>query len=127
MRLLVAGIPSGDGVSITGGPHYIRIGGIGNRESGFAPSHVAVPTCLPGIHGHAGTAHVPVILHVAVEVIGNLVIHGDVVHLADGQGDTVESATVDRVDDHPAVIRNDEAIRIGRIDPDVVGIPSPAD
>src|SRR5882757_1046395 len=127
MRLLVAGIPSGYGVPIAGGPHYIRIGSIGDRESGFAPSHVAVPTSLLGIHRHAGTAHVPVVLHVAVEVVGNLLIHGDVIHLADGQGDTVKSTPVDGRDEHPTVIRNNEAVGIERIDPDVVGITSPAD
>src|SRR6266702_6387182 len=127
MRLLVSGVPPGHGVSIACGPHDIRIGGIGNRESGFAASHVAVPTCLPGIDGHAGTAHIPVILHVAVEIVGNLVIHGDVVHLPDGQGDAVETAAVDRCDDHPAVVCNDETIRVGGINPDVVRIAAPAD
>ncbi len=39
----------------------------------------------------------------------------------------MEAAAVNRRDDHPAIIGNHEAVGIGRIDPDVVGIAAPAD
>ena len=42
----------------------------------------------------SGPAHVAVVLHVAVEVVGNLVVHGDVVHLADRQLHAMEAASV---------------------------------
>ena len=127
MRFLISGIPPRHRVAVAGSPHDIRIGGVGNRKARLAPSHVAVPTGFMRIDRHARAAHVPVVLHVAVKVVRNLIVHGHVVHLADGQGDTMEAAPVDRRDDHPTVVGDHEAIGIGRIDPDVVGIAAPAD
>ena len=127
MRLLVPGVPACDLVAVAGGPHDVGIFGVGNRKAGFAPSHVAVPICFLGIPRHHRAAHVAVILHVAIEIVGNLIVHGDVVHLADGQYDAVEAATVQRGNNQPGVVGDHEAIRVDRIDPDVVGIAAPAD
>src|ERR1035438_9345041 len=124
---LVPSVPAGNGVSIAGSPHHVWIDWIGNGEAGFATAHLAVPSRFLGIHGHTRAAHVPVILHIAVEVVWNLVVHGDVVHLADGQSNTVEPAAVDRSNDHAGVIGNYKAVWIGGIDPDVVCVSAPAD
>src|SRR5580704_6198746 len=127
MCLLVAGIPASDGVAITGGPDDVWIGGIGDGEARLAASHVPVPTRFVGVERHTGPAHVPVILHVAVEVVGNLLVHSHVIHLPDGQSDAVKSAAVHGGDDQACIVGDHETIGIGGIDPDVVRVAAPAD
>jgi hypothetical protein len=39
-------------------------------------------------------AHGAVVLHVAIDHVGNLVVDRDVVHLPDGQRDAIEAAPV---------------------------------
>src|SRR5262249_22322461 len=92
-----------------------------------ASAHATLPAGLLGIDGNAGAAHVPVVLHVAVEVVGDLVIDRNVVHLPNWQRDAMEPAPVYRRDEHPGIVGDDETVRIGRIDPDVVGVAAPAD
>src|SRR4029077_6015917 len=113
-------------VPVAGRPHDIRVSGIGQGEPGFATSHVTIPAGFLRINGYAGTTHVPVVLHVAVEVVGHLVIDCDVIHLADRQRDAVEPATVHGGDEHAAIVGDDEAVGVGGVDPDVVGIAPPA-
>src|SRR5713226_8360238 len=87
----------------------------------------SIPTGLLRINGHARTAHVSVVLHVAVEIVGDLVVYIDVVHLADRQRNTMEPAAVNGGDVHAGVVGDYKAIGIGGIDPDVVSVAAPAD
>ena len=43
------------------------------------------PEAAEGADLERGAAHGRVVLHVAVEVIRDLIVYGDVIHLADGQ------------------------------------------
>src|SRR5690348_5330305 len=91
-RHFVARIPAGDFVAVAGGPYDVGIGEVGEGKTGFAAAHVVVPAGIGTVavtHGGrvAGPAHGAIILHVAVNVVGDLVVHGDVIHLADGQSD----------------------------------------
>ena len=76
--------------------------------------------------GTLGPTHVAVILHVAIEVVGSLVVYGHVIHLADRQRDAVKAATVHGGDDHSSVICDHKAIGICRINPNVVSVSTPA-
>ena len=71
------------------------------------------------------TAHGAVVLHVAVDVIGHSVIHGDVVHLPDGQRHAMDAAAVVGGDVHAAVVGDDNAIGVPRIHPDIVRVAAP--
>src|SRR4051812_39801031 len=118
-------IPAGNFVAIAGCPHYLGIGEVGNRATGLAASHRVIPSGLARVDGNAGPAHVSVVLHVAVEVVGNLVVHIDVVHLPDGQSRAMKTAAVNRGDVHAAIVGDDKAIGILRIDPDIVRVSAP--
>src|SRR5579864_2336197 len=86
-----------------------------------------IPACFSGIHGDAGTAHIPVVLHVAVEVVRDLVVDVDVVHLANWKSSAVKTAAVHRRNAEAAVIGDHKAIGIGGIDPDIVRVSAPRD
>src|SRR5246500_5946368 len=84
-----------------------------------------IPACFPGIHGDAGTAHIPVVLHIAVEVVRDLIVDVDVVHLADWKSSAVKTATVHRRNAEAAVIGDHKTIGIDGIDPDIVRVSAP--
>src|SRR2546421_1977683 len=126
-RVLMASIPTGDLVAITSGPNDIGVSQIWNGEAGLATPHAAIPTGLLRIDGHAGAAHVSVVLHVAVKIVRNLIVDVDVVHLADGKSDVVEAAAVHGGDVHSGVIGDYKTIGIGGIHPDIVSVSSPTD
>ena len=125
--MLGASVPAGNFIPVASGPHDVGIGQIRNGEAGFATTHRVIPTGFAGVYGHAGAAHVPIVLHVAVEVVRNLVVNVDVVHLADGQSNAVKTAAVHGRNLHAAVVGDHEAIGIGGIDPDVVSVSAPRD
>src|SRR5205807_108654 len=93
-RMLIAGVPTRDFVAVASSPDDIRVGRIRHREAGFAATHAVVPSGLLVVDRHARTPHVPIVLHVAVDVVGNLIVHINVVHLTDGKIYAVESAPV---------------------------------
>src|SRR5205085_2720223 len=92
-------------------PDDVAVGGVWDGEAGFASTEVVLP--LPattaaasaetaasasagvahaghvgsGLHHVAGAAHGAVVLHVAVDLVGHVVIDGDVIDLADGESD----------------------------------------
>ena len=98
------------------------------RDSASAPEP-AVPSGdrSPGrgFGGRAEASHRPVVLHVAVDVIGDVVVHGDVVHLADGERNAARRFPVIIGHEHPAVVGDEDAAGVGRVDPDVMGVPAP--
>src|SRR5215831_1415985 len=124
-RAFGLGVPASDFVAVTTGPDDVRIGWIGKSETRFASAHATLPT---GFHDaavferrrDAGPAHVRAVLHVGIDVIRNLVVHGDVVHLANWKLNTMEAAPVNGRNVEAAVVGDDKAIGILRIDPDVV-------
>src|SRR5437016_13280784 len=81
-RVLMASIPTGDLVAIASGPNDIGVSQIWNGEAGLATGHAEIATGLLRIDGHAGAAHVCVVLHVAVKIVSGLVVELSVVHLA---------------------------------------------
>src|SRR6266852_6601496 len=125
--MLMASIPTGDLVAVASSPNDIGIGQIRNGEAGLATAHTAIPSRFLRIHRHAGTAHVSVVLHIAVEIVGDLVVDVDVVHLADWKSHAVEAAAVNGGDDHPGIISDHKTIWIGGVDPDIVSVSAPAD
>src|SRR5579859_4267219 len=88
-------IPASHFIAVAGGPNYIGIGRIRNGKAGFTTAHVVIPSRYPRIDRHAGAAHVSVILHVGVDVVGNLVIDVHVIHLSDRQLNSVKATAVD--------------------------------
>src|SRR5229473_4344187 len=98
-RSLGSGVPASHFVAVATGPDNVRIGWIRKGKSRFATAHSAIPS---GINyaaifergGYARAAHVWSVLHVAIHVVRDLVIYGDVIHLSDGELHTVESAAV---------------------------------
>src|SRR5215469_13611702 len=110
MGFLGPRVPASDFVAITGGPNDIGIGHVGQSESGFAAAHRVIPpnfaetTESETSERSAGPAHVSVVLHVCVEVVGNLVVDSDVIHLADWQLNAVEAAAVNGADVQAAVV-----------------------
>src|SRR5579862_247821 len=118
-------IPARDFVAVAGGPNNIWIRPIGDSEAGLATAHRVIPACFPEVNWHAGTAHVPVVLHVAVEVIRNLVIDIDVIHLPDRQIHAMEAAAMNCSDVHAAVVGNHEAVGVVRINPYIVIVATP--
>src|SRR6266436_2593143 len=126
-RMLVAGIPTGDLVAIASSPNDIGIGQIRNGEAGLATAHAMIPSCFLRVHGHAGAAHVSIVLHIAIEVVRNLVVDVYVVHLADWKCHAMESATVNCSNEHSRVIGDYETIRVGWINPDIVSVAAPVD
>ena len=125
--MLDPSIPASNGIPVASSPHHIWIGQVRNGVAGFATTHRVIPTGFAGVYGYAGAAHVPIVLHVAVEVVRNLVVNVDVVHLANGQSNSVKTAAVHGRNLHASVVSNDEAIGIGGIDPDIVSVPAPRD
>src|SRR5277367_4694048 len=87
-------IPPRDLVAIARGPDDVGIGEVWNSKARFAAAHVTIPPRFLRIDGHAGAAHVPVILHVAVEIVGSLVVDSNVVHLSNGKSDAVKTSAV---------------------------------
>src|SRR5712692_8147733 len=98
-RSFGSGVPASHFVAVATGPDNVRIGWIRKGKSRFATAHSAIPS---GINyaaifergGYARAAHVWSVLHVAIHVVRDLVIYGDVIHLSDGELHTVESAAV---------------------------------
>lgn len=84
-----------------------------------------VPAGFITIDRHAWTSHVSVILHVAVEVVRDLVVDRDVIHLPDGQFHAMHAASVHGGGAHSSIINNEEPIGIGGADPDVVRVAAP--
>ena len=86
-RQLGPRVPASNFIAITSRPHDVWIGRIRVSETRFAASHAAVPARLRRASESAETdlhrrpAHGGVVLHVAVEVIRDLVIHRHVIHL----------------------------------------------
>ena len=99
-------------VAVAGGPHDVGVGHVGQGEARFAAAQVVLPgahaaesaapppppnpprppvacpgTLLPASWVVRQSAHGAVVLHVAVDLVRHVVIHGHVIHLADGQGD----------------------------------------
>src|SRR5882762_6916412 len=125
--MLVPGIPTGDLVAIASGPNYVGIGQIWNGKAGLASSHAMIPAGFLRVDRHAGTAHVSIVLHVAVEVVRNLVVDINVVHLADWQSNAVKAAAVNGSNYHSRVIGDYKPIGIGWIDPNIVSVSAPVD
>src|SRR5204863_6843007 len=126
-RVLMASIPTGDFVAIASGPNDIGVSQILNGKAGLATAHAAIPTGLLRIDGHAGAAHVSVVLHVAVKIVRDLIVDVDVVHLADGKSDVVEAAAVHGGDVHSGVIGDYKTIGIVGILPEIVSVSSATD
>src|SRR5579863_7020438 len=102
--LLGSCIPARHFVSITSGPDDVGISRIRDSKTGFAAAHVAIPARFLEVDGHTRPAHVPVILHVAIEVVRNLVVDIHVIHLADGQSDVVKASSMNGGDNHSTVV-----------------------
>src|ERR1700733_7207959 len=77
--------------------------------------------------GDYGSSHGAVVLHIAVDVVGYLVIDGNVIHLADGKSDRVEPLAVYCGNCESPVVANSEVIRIFGVHPDVMVVSTPAD
>src|SRR5262252_8922213 len=118
-------IPTSNGIAVTGSPDNIGIGQVGNRETGFAAAHTSIPVALSIRLRNTRPAHVSVVLHVAVEVIRNLLVDIHVVHLPDGKCDAMETASMDGGDVHASIVGDDEAVGIGGINPDVMRVAAP--
>src|SRR5208282_6499080 len=93
-RSLNSSVPARHFIAITCGPHDAGIGRIRHSKAGFAASHRVIPSSFLRIDGHTGATHVPVILHVAIEVVRNLIVDVHMVHLPDRQSDPVKTAPV---------------------------------
>ena len=119
-------VPARHFVGITTGPNNIRIQGVRKREARFAATHSAFPAHFgKTTQRQAGTAHVRSVLHVAVDVVGHLIVHGDVIHLADWQCHVMKSPPVNGGNIQPAIVGNHEAIRIQRVNPNIVIVATP--
>ena len=67
----------------------------------------------------------PTVLHICVHEIWHLIVDSYVIHLPNRQNYAVKASTVHSRDDQPAIVGNHKAVRVQRIDPDVVSIASP--
>src|SRR5271155_462028 len=82
-RKMIAGIPAGDFRAVTRGPNNVWIYRVRKREAGLAAAHAVVPPVFlrSAITGTGkritGAAHGAVVLHVAVNVIRDLIVSGD--------------------------------------------------
>src|SRR5260370_7192439 len=129
-RSLGSGVPASHFVAVATGPDNVRIRWVRKGKSRFATSHSPIP---PGVNdaaifergGYARAAHVWSVLHVAIHVVKDLVIYGDVIHMSDGELHTVESAPVQRRHIYTAVACDDNPIAFARINPDIQLPPSP--
>ncbi len=65
------------------------------------------------------------VLAVPVDVVRNLIVHVDVVHLRDGQLDPAPALATVRRDRDPLVVADDHAARVHRVDPHVVVVSAP--
>src|SRR5690242_16581518 len=110
-------IPASDFVAVATRPHDVWIREIGKRETGFASTHAALPA---GVHHtavlerrrDAGAAHIRAVLHVGVDVVRNLIVDGDVIHLTNWKLNALEAAPVNGGDVQAAVVGDDEAVGI---------------
>src|SRR5205085_3766509 len=73
----------------------------------------------------ARSAHRAVVLTIAVDPIRNLLVDGDVIHLADRQRDGLERLAVIGRETRAQVVGQTEMVGILRIDPDVVIVAAP--
>src|SRR6185312_12797698 len=124
--LVGARIPARYFVGIARCPNDVGVGRIGQRKAGFASAYTVVPTGIATSHGYAGAAHRPIVLHVAIYVVGDLVIHGNVIHLPDGQLHIVEALAAVRGNVDAAIIGEGEAVGVFWVPPDVVVVAAPA-
>src|SRR5271165_1417498 len=89
-RKMIARIPTRDFSAVTSGPNNVRVLRIGKREAGLTTAHAVLPPVLLGsaVTGTGkritGSAHGAVVLHVAVNVVRDLIVGGDVIHLPHG-------------------------------------------
>src|SRR4029453_17710029 len=96
--------------------------------AGDARITAAAPAADHGALGGSASAAVAdadvawAIFAVAVDLVGDLIVHRDVVHLRDWQPHAVPSlgSAARDGDRHTNVMADDEPIRIGRIDPHVM-------
>ena len=66
-----------------------------------------------------------VVLHIPVNVVRNLIIHGHVIHLPDGQLHAMESLSVHRRDIDSAIVGDHKAVWIHRVNPNIVVVAAP--
>ena len=114
-------IPARHLIPVAGCPDDVGICWVGDREAGLATSHAVFPAQLSEV----GPAHVPVVLHIGINVVRNLVVHRHVVHLPDGQHHAMESAPVYGGDAQPAIVGNHKTLRVFRVHPNVVVVAAP--
>src|SRR5919201_1343604 len=111
-RMFALSVPARHLIAIARCPDNIWITGFRDGESGFAAAHAMVPADLLSIvlfaARNAWSAHVPVVLHVAVEVVGNLIVDGDVVHLPDWEFHVVKATSVNSRNVHSSVVSKHE-------------------
>src|SRR5260370_20744636 len=77
-------------------------------------------TAAPAGQAVAGSAIGAAVLLVAIHEIRDLIVHRDVIHLGDRELDAVPGAAAIDRDADAAVVRDDHAIAVGRVDPHVV-------
>ena len=111
-------------------PHDVRVLRIGGREPTLASAHrhPLGPRNGPADASEApraavaGTAKGGSVLPVAEHVVGDRVVHRNVVHLADGQLGGVPRHAAVHGDRHVLVVRDDHAVGVQRVDPHVVEV-----
>src|SRR5215472_6729541 len=95
--------PACDLVAVTTRPNNGRVGRIRQGETGFATAHTPLPA---GVYSaailewwsNARAPHVRAVLHIGVDVVRDLIVYGDVIHLANRQLHPLEAAAVNRCD-----------------------------
>src|SRR4030095_6348187 len=110
------------------GPDDVRVDGIGR-----GPSALAAANCMPHAARDrrtrtavARTAVRWIVLLVAVDVVRDVIISGDVVHLGDRKLDVLPRSTAGDGQRHAAIVGNGHAIAITGIDPHVVVVAAGA-
>src|SRR5450432_1185594 len=142
-------------VAVTGSPHDVGIGEVGKSEAGLAAAQVVLPladarapappeptaTAAATAPAEAAlsrnigsaflrgaeAAHGAIVLHVAVDMVGHILVHGHVIHLADGQRDAGCGAAVVGGHVHAAIVGYADAVGILGVDENVVGVAAPWD
>src|SRR5207253_6146527 len=105
--------------------HHRRVGASACTTAATSRLCEATSSAGRSLRCRARPAHRAIVLAVAVDPVRDLIVYGDVIHLADRQGDVSEAAAVARRYAHVGVVRESETIGIVRIEPDVVIVSAP--
>ncbi len=114
---------------VASSPDNVGVHRIRDDESALPASRCSPErrgTSPPSEASGAGTFIRRPVLLASVDVIGNLVIHVDMIHLSDWKSDPLESFATVAGDDDSAVIADHETVRVFGIRPHIMAVSAPA-